>query len=114
MVCNISGLVCVDYTPLGKRQGIHGGGLTEPGHALWAVERMWLAENGLEDWYFTENSSHYPVQTKQVEPLQCTEDSWREVGHHLPHKAWLPHASPKNFHIWVFFGEMGVGGPCHS
>ena len=72
IVFNVSGLVCTDYTPLGKRRGLQGAGLTEPMHAVWKTERQWLAENGFEDWFFTENSSHYPIQQKQVQALKST------------------------------------------
>ena len=67
--CNISGLICTDYTFLGKRKGHIGAGLTQPCHEVWCSERKYLACNNLEDWFFTENSSHYPVQTHQVEAL---------------------------------------------
>ena len=74
LVLNISGLVCTDYTPLGKKKGCSGSGLTEPTHAVWSAERTWLAVNSLEDVFFTENSSSYPVTTKQVDPLAATHD----------------------------------------
>ena len=55
IVCNFAGLVCTDYTPLGRKKGLSGAGLTEPTHAIWAAERKWLAANDLEDMFFTEN-----------------------------------------------------------
>ena len=82
VICNISGLVCTDYTPLGKRRGLVGAGLTEPMHALWLSERSWLAANALEEWYWTENSSAYPLETKQAQELQNT--------HHVHHVTVCP------------------------
>ena len=72
IVFNVSGLVCTDYTPLGKKRGLLGAGLTEPMHAVWKTERQWLAENSLEDWFFTENSSRYPIEQKQIQALKST------------------------------------------
>ena len=40
--------------------------------AVWCEERRFLAQNCMEDWYFSENSSSYPVQRKQVEALAST------------------------------------------
>ena len=74
IVCNISGLVCTDYTPLGKQRGLQGSGLTEPFHAVWKAERAYLASLGSEDFFFTENSSAYPVHMKQIQPLQSTHE----------------------------------------
>ena len=74
IVCNISGLVCTDYTLLGKQRGLQGCGLTEPFHAVWKAERTYLASLGLEDFFFTENSAAYPVHTKQIQPLHATHE----------------------------------------
>ena len=64
--CENPGDARTDYTPLGKRRGASGCGLTEPGHLLWTEDRR------LEDWFFSENSSAYPVQSKQVDALEAT------------------------------------------
>ena len=53
---------------------MQGAGLTEPFHAVWLRERALLADRGCEDWFFTENSSAYPIVQRQVEPLQETHD----------------------------------------
>ena len=74
IACSVAGLLCTDFTPLGQRRGLKGAGLTEPLHAVWKNERQWLAEQGLEYMYFTENSVHYPVQDKQVDALQSSHD----------------------------------------
>ena len=72
--CSIAGLVCTDYTPLGRRRGHVGAGVTEPVHAVWCHERQHLATHGLEDFFFTENSSAYPVMKKQITPLATTHE----------------------------------------
>ena len=74
VVCNIAGLVCTDCTPLGVRKGMCGAGVTEPVHEVWRAEREFLARQSLEDWYFTENSSAYRVEQKQVSDLKKTHD----------------------------------------
>ena len=74
IVCNIAGLVCTDYTPLGKRKGLSGAGVTEPVHEVWRAEREFLARQSLEDWYFTENSSAYRVEQKQASDLKKTHE----------------------------------------
>ena len=74
ITCSIAGLVCTDWSPLGQRKGRLGAGLTQPAHAVWVAERAQLAKAHLEDWYFSENSSLYPVAEKQVEALSSTHE----------------------------------------
>ncbi|CAE7808729.1 unnamed protein product [Symbiodinium sp. CCMP2592] len=74
ITCSVAGLLCTDFSPLGKKRGLKGTGVTEPLHAIWKNERQWLAEQGLEDMFFTENSAHYPVQDRQVDAMQSSHD----------------------------------------
>ena len=71
---SVAGLLCTDFSPLGKKRGLKGTGVTEPLHAIWKNKRQWLAEQGLEDMFFTENSAYYPVQEKQVDAMQSLHD----------------------------------------
>jgi hypothetical protein len=62
----ISGLVCTDWCALGEQR--RGGGLTEPNHHVWEVEKTFTAEKDLEDLFFSENSDRYPVVSLKVSP----------------------------------------------
>ena len=108
IVCNVAGLVCTDYTPLGKQRGLAGAGLTEPVHAVWVAERIYLAKRELEDWFFTENSSKYPIQTKQVDALRETHEVKYVVA--CPSKLGYPMRRRRTFSfgfnrkLWVWVG----------
>ena len=113
VVCNISGLVCTDYTPLGKQRGLVGAGLTEPVHAVWIAERRYLASHDMEDWFFTENSSKYPVEAKQVAALCETHDV--KYVHVCPSKLNYPMHRRRTFtfgvnrRLWVWVGPTCPG-----
>ena len=63
LVFNVSGLVCKDYSPLGKQKGA--GGHHQRHHDWWSVEREQLAIVGLDDFYMTECSERYPAEHLQ-------------------------------------------------
>ena len=108
IVCSVSGLVCTDFTPLGKRKGASGGGVTDPCHTVWTEERLFQGKKCLEDWYFSENSGSYPVLSKQVAAL---EDSHQVMHIHIcPTQLGFPMKRSRMFSFglnkskWVWVG----------
>ena len=74
LIFNVSGLVCKDYSQLGKQKGVAGRGESQRHHDWYCVEREMLAKAGLEDFFLTECAERYPAESLQKDFLSKTHD----------------------------------------
>ena len=63
LIVNVSGIICVDFTPLGHK--LREGGTSAYEHALFLANRAALGSAHMEDLFFSECAAAYPSSEKQ-------------------------------------------------
>ena len=105
LVVNSSGITCVDWTGVGGQERFSG--RSERPHAIWLRHREAAAAQGIEDVYFSECSTRYPVYQKQVHPLASThhvlhvEVDPTALGHPVSRKRMFSAGISKATYVWV-------------
>ena len=105
LVVNFSGIPCVHWNGVGRQERFSG--RSERPHAIWLRHREAAAAQGIEDVYFSECSTRYPVYQKQVHPLASThhvlhvEVDPAALGHPVSRKRMFSAGISKATYVWV-------------
>ena len=105
LIVNIAGFPCVDWSQLGGQA--RDGGLRERHQIVWHEERAYLARHHVEDLFFSECSSRYPMQARQQRTFEDTHKvvsikvSPHSLGHPMRRERNFSAGLNRNKYVWV-------------